>query len=419
MRAIQEQPYCLVLGGGGAKGVYHIGVWKALTELNIPVNAFIGNSIGAIVAAYLAQGEGDKLEEIAKTLRFSSVVELHSKDHDKDPEQFKNLSYWQDAYKNLIEHKGLNTSPMRTLLCETLSEEKLRNAGVDFGVTTVNVSDFKAREVFIDKIEKDHIIQYVMASAAFPGFTSPKIKGKKYADGGIYDNLPYKMARRRGYRKIILVDISGIGRQRTPKTEGSQTVYIKNSIDMGSAFDFDPTFLKDFIELGYLDALRSFGELVGYDYFLEPNPNAEQDWGKHAELFKTHYRKYPKSMRHDLRLGLKTLEVCASLLHVPRIKKYSYASLLNCVTKTVDECESLAKQTLNNLKIDGSDGLEGLIKTIIDVDRWDQSAYFYDALLQQAEQNTATTLAKKALYKISPELEILNTLLKVEASIST
>ena len=48
--------YCLVLAGG-AKGVYHIGAWKALQEMDVKVNAFIGNSIGAIIAGFLAQGE--------------------------------------------------------------------------------------------------------------------------------------------------------------------------------------------------------------------------------------------------------------------------------------------------------------------------------------------------------------------------
>ena len=49
--------YCLVLAGGGAKGVYHLGVWKALRELGIEVDAFVGTSIGAVVAGLLAQDD--------------------------------------------------------------------------------------------------------------------------------------------------------------------------------------------------------------------------------------------------------------------------------------------------------------------------------------------------------------------------
>jgi predicted acylesterase/phospholipase RssA len=52
------RPYCLVLGGGGAKGVYHIGVWRALKELEVPVEAFVGNSIGAIMGAFMALDKG-------------------------------------------------------------------------------------------------------------------------------------------------------------------------------------------------------------------------------------------------------------------------------------------------------------------------------------------------------------------------
>ncbi|MDA3955463.1 patatin-like phospholipase family protein, partial [Oceanispirochaeta sp.] len=60
----QKEKYCLVLSGGGAKGVYHLGAWKALSELGIEVDAFIGNSIGAIVAGFLAQGQTRALENI-------------------------------------------------------------------------------------------------------------------------------------------------------------------------------------------------------------------------------------------------------------------------------------------------------------------------------------------------------------------
>ncbi|RKX97983.1 MAG: hypothetical protein DRZ90_04450, partial [Spirochaetes bacterium] len=61
---MENNHYCLVLSGGGAKGVYHIGVWKALKELGIQVDAFIGNSIGAVISAFLAQGLDEVLEVI-------------------------------------------------------------------------------------------------------------------------------------------------------------------------------------------------------------------------------------------------------------------------------------------------------------------------------------------------------------------
>uniref|UniRef100_UPI002A81C97F patatin-like phospholipase family protein n=1 Tax=Reinekea sp. TaxID=1970455 RepID=UPI002A81C97F len=74
---MRQQAYCLVLGGGGAKGVYHIGVWQALKEMAVPVDAFIGNSIGAVVAAFLAQGADEELLNIAGSINLSSLIQLN------------------------------------------------------------------------------------------------------------------------------------------------------------------------------------------------------------------------------------------------------------------------------------------------------------------------------------------------------
>ena len=46
-----SESYVLVLSGGGAKGVYHVGVWKALREMGVEVEAFVGSSVGAVTAA--------------------------------------------------------------------------------------------------------------------------------------------------------------------------------------------------------------------------------------------------------------------------------------------------------------------------------------------------------------------------------
>ena len=68
--------YCLVLSGGGAKGVYHLGVWNALRELGIEVEAFIGTSIGAVIAGLLAQGGTDSLDGLGDSITVDSIIAL-------------------------------------------------------------------------------------------------------------------------------------------------------------------------------------------------------------------------------------------------------------------------------------------------------------------------------------------------------
>lgn len=411
---VNEQPYCLVLGGGGAKGVYHIGVWQALKEMNIPVNAFIGNSIGAIVAAFLAQGAEAQLLNIARSMTINSLIRLN-KDialADSDKVRGQSLSYWQGVYKNVVENKGLDTTPMRSALEEQLDEKSLRAANFDFGITTVNLSDFKPREVFIEDMEPGQIINYIMASAAFPGFSNPKIKGKKYIDGGLYDNIPFNMAKRRGYRKIILVDVSGIGLHRRPKTDGTQTVHIKNSIDMGNAFDFDPDFIDSFIKLGYLDTMRTFGKLIGYQYFIEQDDHAEDQWQSERDRFTELSSIYPSTMKHDRRIGLKTLEVCAELLDIGRIEKFSYSSLQSAINKELQKTRKNVETTMSTLELDAKSSskkkvIDSFLKAAFNSEQWDHNPYYYLLLLKSFDSNAAVKLAETTLRKWSPELAVL------------
>ena len=419
-----QQPYCLVLGGGGAKGVYHIGVWQALKELNIPVHAFIGNSIGAVVAAFLVQGAETELLDIARSMKLPTLIRLNKDKALGDEFNFKDhdLKYWQGVYRNLVEKRGLDTTPMRDLLEQTIDEKHIRHSGHDFGITTVNLSDFKPREVYLEHMEEGELINYVMASAAFPGFSAPEIAGKKYVDGGLYDNIPYRMARKRGYRKIILVDISGIGLNRRPKTDGTQTVYIKNSIDMGNAFDFDPSFIENFWQLGYLDTKIAFGALVGYRYFVEPNDKAEQQW-QQAELypaFQSLTLHYPDVMKHDLRWRLKTLEVCASLLEVERIQQYSYAQLNQAIHEKVKNILGDVDQLIESRDLNNSSPptklLDAFAKEIFENKNRNDNPFFYLKLIQHFKPTKTLQLAEKTVRKLNPELSILEAYLNIDDS---
>jgi len=413
---ITETPYCLVLGGGGAKGVYHIGVWQALQELNIPINAFIGNSIGAIVAAFLAQGAEDKLLEIAQSMNLNTLIRLSREEALTDEGSISRhpLKYWQAAYKNIVERKGLDTTPMRTLLEESLNEDKIRACGFDFGITTVNISDFKPREVFIENMEQNQLINYVMASAAFPGFEQPRIHGKKYMDGGLYDNVPYTMARRRGYRKIILVDISGIGFSRRPRTEGSQTIHIKNSVEMGNAFDFTPEFIQDFWQLGYLDTMRVFEQLIGYEYFLIANEDLEKTFANQSHFCSKVDQLanlFPNDMKHDKRHVLKILEVCSKLLKIKQIRKYSYTELAANIDDALNTIRAKANRFVTEHELEAEVAplqlLDAFTQEMIQGKSLIENPYYYYFLTQKLPENKTAELARKYLLKAYPELKIL------------
>ena len=70
------KPYGLILAGGGAKGAYQIGAWKAMRELDIEFEAIAGASIGAINGAMIAQGDFDDAYELWSNVEVSSGVNI-------------------------------------------------------------------------------------------------------------------------------------------------------------------------------------------------------------------------------------------------------------------------------------------------------------------------------------------------------
>jgi NTE family protein len=352
-----QDKYCLVLSGGGAKGVYHIGVWKALRELGVDIGAVVGNSIGAIIGAFIAQGAHDALEDIGKQIGLDYVLNI-PEELIENGELSINLSKWNatlQLYKSFARKKGLDTSPLRELLESHIDEKKIRSGPTDFGLVTFNVTDMEPREVFLEKMEPGEMVNYIIASATVPGFERTEIAGKKYIDGGVFDNIPFAMARSRGYTNFIVVDISGAGVNRRPDLVGTRTVYIKNSINMGGLLDFDRKFIADYSRLGYLDTLRVFGRLRGMSYFITPDPAMEKRFEAFLEaetvkkllltrpsiirkgesetvpLEEAMTRILPKKRRHDpCRLAI--LADCAAIaLDLERVRKWRYPELFEAL----------------------------------------------------------------------------------------
>ncbi len=350
-----NEKYCLVLSGGGAKGVYHIGAWRALRELGVEIEGVVGNSIGAIIATFIALNLHAELEDIGSKIGLDYILNV-PEELVEDGELSINLrkkDAFRTFYRNTASKRGLDTSPLKNLLSQYIDEERIRNGDVDFGVVTYNVSDMKPREVFLEEMEEGELISYAMASSAFPGFQSPEIAGKKYIDGGVFDNIPFSMARSRGYRNLIIIDISGAGVNRKPDIPGTRTTYIKNSINMGGVLDFDRQFLDDFNTLGYLDTMKTFGRLRGVDYFIEPDEKMESAFIdfmntesiQNILITKQFYlkagKKAPQSMKEAVRRMLPKncqydpnwlpilAECAAESLAVNRVKKWTYRELFD------------------------------------------------------------------------------------------
>ena len=199
----------LVLSGGGTKGAYEIGVWKALQELKIPLRGISGTSIGALNAAMFLCMDLKKIEEIYRNIRLTDVLAVTGNiDPSKDVFDPSNMRV---IAKEFFARRGLDNAPLRNMLKTHLDIEKIYSSPLDLGIVTFNVKTREAFELFKEDIEKDKLIEYLLASANFPIYKTQNVDGKRFLDGGLYDNMPFNPLIERGYTHLIVADINGIG----------------------------------------------------------------------------------------------------------------------------------------------------------------------------------------------------------------
>ncbi|TBU92694.1 patatin-like phospholipase family protein [Phytopseudomonas dryadis] len=206
----------LVLSGGAARGLAHIGVLKALEEQGIRIDAIAGTSMGAVIGSLYASGYSiAELEEVALTLDWQQVlsdapprpdVPFRRKQDDRDFLIKQRLSFRDDGSLGLP--LGVIQGQNLALLLERLL---VRSSDIrDFDRLPI---PFRAVATDIANDEKvifssGHLPQVIRASMSIPAVFAPvELDGRLLVDGGMVDNIPVDVARGMGVDRVIVVDI--------------------------------------------------------------------------------------------------------------------------------------------------------------------------------------------------------------------
>jgi len=262
----------LVLEGGGAKGAYQAGAYKALLELGIEVDGVSGTSIGAINGAMIVQGAFPECYEMWREIRPSklfNVDEGHLKriiGFDMDE---KSLAYAVKMLKEIMENNGMDTTLMKQMIRDNIDEKRVRDSKMDFGFVTVSLTDMKPLELYKEDIPEGKLHDYIMASASVPVFKLEKIENKVYVDGGFHDNMPVNLLARKGYEDIIVIRSFGMGRVQKVDHEKLNIKYITPSEPLGRILDFDNEKARKNMKMGYYDTLRIYKKYRGRKYCLD------------------------------------------------------------------------------------------------------------------------------------------------------
>jgi NTE family protein len=172
----------LVLSGGSARGMAHLGVLHALEERRIPVDLIVGASFGAMVGAYYASGF--KARTLIGMLKGFSIREL--------------LDFSRPLFRIL------NADKTRAILGRTLGERSIEELEIPLYVLA---ADIRAGEMAV--FDRGDLATTVLASSAFPGLYEPvEYEGRLLIDGGILNRMMVSVARERGADVVIYSDTS-------------------------------------------------------------------------------------------------------------------------------------------------------------------------------------------------------------------
>ena len=330
----------LVLAGGGARGSYQVGVWRALTELGWNPQIITGTSVGSLNGAMFALDLYETARDMWTSIRSQDVMEL--------PEETRNLTELHQFLRDVVRAGGMDVTPLEEIVERVLDEDALRASPIRFGLVTVEKRGLKPRELPLEEIPKGKVKDYLLASAAcFPALRAKQIDGVQFLDGGYRDNMPTALAQKMGAEELVCVDLEGVGIT-LPNRTGLPTTMVRSYWELGDILHFDPDTARRNIELGYYDTLRAFGRLRGCAYAVAKNEQTAQDAAAFRQRFDTVQKavkaKYPVTLTADLALNLANmqdaelapLEAAAEDVGVDPTRYYTVETLAKAFLETCD-----------------------------------------------------------------------------------
>ena len=277
----------LVLSGGGAKGIAHIGVLKALEENDIPIDYIVGTSMGAVVGGLYAAGfSPEEIETVVRSPSFQHWVNGTSTEkYQYNYTKSENNASWVSLDLILDSDAGasLNTPIANDLVINFILNEYLGQAAqaADFDFDKLLIP-FKAAaaNVFTQEtvtLDSGSLMQAVRSSMAVPFFYRPiKYNNQYLFDGGIYDNFPVDIMVE-GFKPDLIIG-SNVAAKKSegypyeqdeeiindamlfmfldktdPKVVGEGNIYIEPDVFDLSSLDFDKA--ATFIDSGYEAAM--------------------------------------------------------------------------------------------------------------------------------------------------------------------
>lgn len=339
----------IVLSGGGSKGSYQIGVWRALRKLHIKYDIVTGTSVGALNGALMVQNKFHKAIKLWSKIN----MELLFGDEATNSTKIKDVL---NMYRiNFFKNGGMDVKILEDVIDKYIDKDTFYNSKIDFGLVAVNLSGKKAVQMKKKDIPKDKLTDYLMASAScYPAFQKKDIDGNKFIDGGIFDNMPINLAIDLGADSIIAVDLCAPGVKARPKKH-VDTITIKPNNKLTNFLNFYEEGSIRNIKFGYNDTMKVFGKYKGYKYTFKKK-KIDDEISEYHKLFIYNLNQILNSEKliklidvnliDTEKLIIKTAEEIGLLLNFDETKIYKFKKFNKKLLKSFKNNKSNSKKIL-------------------------------------------------------------------------
>lgn len=386
----------LVLSGGGAKGAYQIGAYRALRKIGKNPEIVTGTSVGAINGLLIVQGDLYKAVKLWKNMSFSKIYEedvFQQCDKDNLKEIYKEYA------KAFVTEGGMDIKRLKETFGGAYSAQKFFKSPINYGLITYNYTKNEPAILTKQDMTKENVKDYVIASAScYPAFKPYQINNEQFIDGGYYDNLPINLAIEMGAEEIIAIDLRAVGFKRKTKYEVPITI-ISPRNKITNFLVFDKAKSREALRFGYNDVMKTFGKLDG-DKFTFKKGNLVKNYNKYGAKFENQINEKFKNLDNVILDKITKSKVFIDF----KEEKLTYRNFNKLIEKA-GECFGFAEDIIYNIKTYNKGLLseisrtapiskEKILKKIKNknfsnvIDHREIVKFFYDAIKTDNEKST-------------------------------
>lgn len=259
----------IVLSGGGSKGAYQVGAWKALRRLKIKYDIVTGTSIGAINGAFFVMKDYKRAYKLWFNADYNIILDekMKASYDDKYGKGKVFGTYLKGALKG-----GLSVGALEKSVNDNINVNKFFKSKIDYGLVTVKVPLLRPCMMRKKDLTKENLKDYIVASAScFPAFKKKSINDASYIDGGFFDNMPINLAIDMGADEVIAINLRELGTIKKVKNTNIPITVISPNNDIGNFLVIEKQYARRAINFGYNDTMKVFHKLDGNYFTFKKN----------------------------------------------------------------------------------------------------------------------------------------------------